>query len=164
MKKFYESVVKYDKLSDEGEIVNVTEQYLLHAVSVTDAEKSLIADIAPSIKGECEVISARKSKYIEFVAENHAISMVDAEVRKMMNQNSRASDVADKYFAAKVSFITTSDDRKAKQKKTAYYYIIHATSVDAANDTLVEFLKESLGDWDINSVTETKIVDVLLQE
>lgn len=160
MKKFYEAVVKYDRIGTDTNVERVTEQYLLSSVSCTDAEASLIKDLESFIKGECEVTSVKVSKYCEFIPENQSICLVDGAAKRLVNQNSTASDVANKYFAAKISFITV-EEKKGKKKKTPYYYITHATSVDAANDTVCEFMKDSMTDWEINSVTETKIVDVI---
>jgi hypothetical protein len=161
MKRFYENVVKYDRIGETESVERVTEKYLVNAVSCTDAEASLIKDLEPFIKGQCDVTSVVLSKYIDFIPENEIISTVDGQVKRTMNQNSNASDEADKYFAAKVSIITIPEGKSKKKKKTPYNYIVHATSVDAANDTVVQFMKGSLCDWEINGVTETKIIDVI---
>ena len=51
MKRFYDSVVKYDKMVEDGKIEKVSEQFLVSAVSITDAEAVLYAELESSIKG-----------------------------------------------------------------------------------------------------------------
>lgn len=160
MKRFYETVVKYDRTGETGNIDRVTEQYLLNAVSCTDAEASLIADLEPFIKGQCDVTSVKLSKYTDFIPENESISMVDAEAKKISGQNSNSSSEADKYFAVKLSFISL-DENSGKEKKTPYHYIVHASSTSAANDTVEEYMTGTMADYKINNIVETKIVDVI---
>ena len=163
MNEFYECVVKYDKIGEEGNKVRVTEQYVVDALSCSEAEYRLKEELAPFVTGECKVTCVKVSKYKEFIPENADICMVDGEAKRIANQNSTASDVADKLFAAKVSFIVV-DENNGKTKKNPYHYIVHSSSVDAANDTVFVHMKGSMADWEINGVTETKIVDVILYE
>lgn len=160
MKEFYESVVKYDTLSETGEPVKVNQQFLIDAMSCTEAEAITVREVQPFAKGEIKVTAVKLSKYSEFIPENEDISVVDSEAQRLLQQNSNASNSADKYFAVKLSYIETND--KGKPKKTPYHYIVHATSVNAANDTTVQFMKGSMADWEINNIVETKIVDVVL--
>jgi hypothetical protein len=160
MKRFYENVVKYDRIGEKESVERVTEQYLVDAVSCTDAEASLIADLEPFIKGQCDVTSVKLSKYTAFIPENESISMVDAEAKKISGQNSKSSSKADKYFDVKLSFISL-DENSGKEKKTPYHYLVHATSNSAANDTVEEYMSDSMADYKINNIVETKIVDVI---
>lgn len=160
MKEFYETVVKYDTLTEIGEPVKVNHQFLIDALSCTEAEAITIKEVQPFAKGDIKVTAVKLSKYSEFIPENGGISLIDSEAKKLLQQNSNASSTADKYFGVKLSFIELND--KGKEKKIPYHYIVHATSVNAANDTTVEFMKGSMADWEINNIVETKIVDVIL--
>lgn len=162
MNRFYETVVKYDRIGEAGNVEKVSEQILLTAVSCTDAEASVIKSLEAFIKGECDVISVKLSKFTEFIPENDIISQVDGDVQRMMNKNSEASTEADKYFAVKVSFIEI--DEKGKKKKSPNHYMVHATSTDAAFRTVELFLKGTMADYEVNSVVETKFVDVITDE
>ena len=162
MKRFYETVVKYDRIGAEGTIEKVTEQIVVSAVSCTDAEASVIKGIEDFVKGECDVTLAKLSKYTEYIPEESAISKIDGEVQRMLNKNSEASTEADKYFAVKVSFIETDD--KGKKKKVPVHYLVYATSTDAAFRTVEIFLDDSIGDYEVNSIVETKIVDVIMED
>ena len=160
MKKFFESVVKYDKLSDTGEPVKVTELYLLTGEDCTDVEQKILADIAPFVMSGSEVTSIKVSKYIEFIPENTLISHVRSVVDNVIEMGSMEK-VQTRYYGAKLSFITL-DELSGKEKKTSVNYVVQAVSVEAANKTLTLFMQQSMGDYVVNNIVETKIVDVLL--
>lgn len=161
--RFYEAVVKYDRMNDEGAVVKATELYLLEAVSCTDAEAIVTREVEPYVQGSMEVTSVKVSKYVEFIPENEEISLVDGENKRMFGENKNASKIADKYFGVKVSFVTL-DEKSGKEKKCPFYYVVHATSVEAATDTLYEFMKGTVSDYEINNVVETKIADIIINE
>lgn len=160
MKKFFEAVVKYDKTSESGEPVKVSEQYLLQGKDCTDIETKLLEDIAPFVVSESEVVNIKVSKYLEFIPENTLISNVTSVI-----DNTITVDVDKKantrYYGAKLSYITL-DEIKVKEKKVAVNYLVEAVSVEAANKTVVFYMKDSMADYQINNIVETKIVDVLL--
>lgn len=160
MKRFYEVVVKYDRLSDAGEPQKVTEQYLFAAVSCGDAETQMTEYIQAFVKGEMDITSIKLSKYSEFIPDNilvnaHVVGMNAIEVNVPSNEEL-------KYFAVKVSFLTVDD--KGKTKKTPFHYITKAVSVEAANKTVFWFMKGTIADYEINNIVETKIIDVVLTD
>lgn len=63
-----------------------------------------------------------------------------------------------KYYQAKVK--TTLTDNKGNDKKITEVFLIHAVSVTDAETQITTHL-ESGPDFEVTSVTETKIVDVL---
>lgn len=162
MNRFYETVVKYDRIGAEGNLEKVTEQFVIDAVSCTDTEAIITKELESAINGDFDVMSVKLSKYTEFIPENDIISKVDGDVQRMMNKNSEASTEADKYFAVKVSFIELNES--GKKKKIPNHYIVHATSTDASFRTVEQFLKDSMADYEVNSIVETKIVDVITSE
>jgi len=164
MKKFYESVVKYDKTSESGEPVKVTEQYILTGMDCADVEQKLLADIAPFVQSESEIVSIKVSKYSEFIPENILISNVTSVMQNTMTIEMKEEDKATpKYYGAKISFITL-DEAKGKEKKTSVHYLVQAVSVEAANKTVKLFMHDTLSDYEVNNIVETKIVDVLLED
>jgi len=161
MKRFYEAVVKYDRMGEAGTPEKVTELYVLDSVSITDAEATLIADLEAFIKGECDVTSIKLSKYSEFIPENMFISAVQTAMNTI-EVNVDEQKANSKYFAVKISFLVI--DEKGKEKKTPYHYIVQATSVEAANKTVWLFMKDSVADYQINNIVETKVIDVILMD
>lgn len=52
---WYECRVKFDKVLENGTSKKVTEAYLVDAMSFTEAEYQIIAEMTPFISGEFEV-------------------------------------------------------------------------------------------------------------
>jgi hypothetical protein len=159
MKRFYEAVVKYDRMGEAGTPEKVTELYVLDSVSITDAEATLIADLEPFIQGECDVTSIKLAKYAEFITYNMFLS-AKLVGENTIEVNADEEQPNSKYFAVKISFLSIDD--KGKEKKTHYHYIVQATSIETANKTVMLFMKDSMCDYQINNIVETKVVDVIL--
>ena len=68
-------------------------------------------------------------------------------------------DSADKFFRAKLVFITL-DEKSGKEKKTSQNILIQASDLRDAIKRLDEGMKGSMLDYTIASITETAIMDV----
>lgn len=157
MHKFFLSKIKYEKTAEEGKIVKVTEQYLVDALSFTEAEARITKEMQPFISGEFEVAAIAKKNYSEIVETNvfinNVTSVVDNRIELDMD---RAA--ADKWFECKLNFIALDD--KGVEKKIPIFMLVHADTVHAANKTLLFHMKGLMADYTIESVKETKIIDV----
>ena len=65
---------------------------------------------------------------------------------------------ADKFYLCKVNFI--SFDESGKEKKTLSRMLVGSDSVDSATDYLNVELSKGLADYEIMSVSETKITEI----
>ena len=129
--------IKYEKTAEEGKITKVSEQYLVDAMSFTEAEARIIEEMKPFISGEFQVSKISRARINELFA----------------NEN------GDKWFKAKVNFILL-DEEKGVEKKTATYILVQANDLKEAREGLVEGMKGTMADYEVFSVTETKILDV----
>lgn len=158
MNKFFLSKIKYEKTAEEGKIVKVSEQYLVDALSFTEAEARITKEMQPFISGEFEVAAIAKKNYSEIVETNvfinNVTSVVDNRIELDMDR-----DASDKWFECKLNFIVL-DEEKGVEKKTPIFMLVHADTVHAANKTLLFHMKGSMADYTIESVKETKIIDV----
>lgn len=93
----------------------------------------------PYISGDFDVVSIKRTNYSEIV-ENGA-------------------DSADKWFRAKLMFVTF-DEKSAKEKKQAVYFIVKAFDINNAHTMVVERMKTSVVDYEIATLDETKIMDL----
>jgi hypothetical protein len=159
MHKFFLSKIKYEKTSQEGKIVKVTEQYLVDALSFTECEARITKEMQPFISGEFEVAAIAKKNYSEIVSEMWGINAIEAEANKMLKANIPSSAEADKWFECKLNFITL-DEEKGVEKKTPVFMLVRANTVNSAHDTLIEHMRKSMADYTIEGVKETKIIDV----
>lgn len=141
MQNWYEGVIRYEKVTEEGKVKKVNELYLVDALSATECEARLIEEMTPLITGEFAVKSVKESNYSElFLSEEEA---------------------ADRYFKCKLIFITL-DEKSGAEKKTSTQVLVQAADLRDAVKKLDEGMKGTMADYQICSVVETAIMDVYL--
>ena len=138
MNNYFECKVTFFKTLENGKEKKVTECYIVNAVSFTDAEAKVIHHVQDVITGLFEVKSIRKYKVAEIVP----------------------SALGDTYFKCKLNFITL-DERSGKEKKTAVYMLVDAETLEKAKTMLVEHMKNTMADYVIEKIEETKIMAVI---
>lgn len=137
MHKWFECTIKYEKQLEEGKIAKITERYLVDVLTFTEAEARIIKEMKPFISGEFEVANINPQKYSELFW----------------------NEKADKWFKTKVNFIILEEE-KGVEKKVANYMLVQANDLKEARELLVDGMKGSQADWEIASISETKILDV----
>lgn len=83
--KYFEVKIQYQKILENGKEKRVSEQYVVEALSFTEAEARIIEEMTPYVSGEFDVVS-------EKIAPFNEIFLSD-----------RTDD--DKWFISKVGFI-----------------------------------------------------------
>lgn len=136
MQTWFESKVKYMKTSESGSETMVTENFLLDAVSYTDAETRIIRQMQQIVKGgEFSVVDIKKSRIAEvFPYEN-----------------------GEWWFKATINLVTV-DEEAGKEKKLRTYYLIMADDIKEA----LARLDESLGYLVIPYVTTAMAVSTIV--
>lgn len=141
--KYYEVKVQYQKTLEDGKEKKVTEQYVVEALSFTEAESRIIEEMAHYISGEFDVVSEKIAPYNEiFLSDN---------------------STDDKWFVSKVGFITI-DERTAKEKKQTFRYLVQAATSKLALDYTNEMFSHGMSDYIIDAVQDTPTLDVFLYE
>lgn len=135
----YECGVRYERTMENGMTKKVTELYLVDACSFAEAEGRITKEMKPYISGDFDVVSIKRTNYSEIV-ENGV-------------------DSADKWFKAKLMLVTL-DEKTAKEKKQAVYFIVKASDINNAHMVVVEHMKTSVVDYEIATLDETKIMDL----
>ena len=136
---WFECRIKYEKVMENGMNKNVTEPYLVDALSFTEAEARIIEEMTPYINGEFTVSDIKRAGYSElFFSE-------DAN--------------ADRWFKCKLTFITL-DEKSGSEKKTSTNVLVQASDLRDAVKKLDDGMRGSMADYLIASVTETAIMDV----
>lgn len=139
MNNWFECKVATEKTLEGGATKKVTEPYLVDALNFTEAEARIIKEISPYCNGQLEVKDIKRVKYSEMFTS-------DAEN-------------ADKWYKVKCMFITL-DEKKQSEKKVASLMLVQACDLRDAVKRFDEGMKGSLIDYEINTVQETKILDV----
>ena len=144
MNYWFECKVSYERQADSMGMKKVSESYLVDALSFTEAEKRIIKEIRPFVSvGELEVVNIRRARIAELFL------------------NAEAED--DRYFRAKVNFITV-DEKSGSEKKTSATMIVKSDSLPNAVTELKAQLDSQMASYEIAAVTDTQILDVFQYE
>lgn len=139
MQKWFECSLKYEKVMENGKEKKVTELYLVDALSITEAEARLIEEMSPFMQGEFQCKGIKEAKYSEIFFSEEG--------------------TADRYFKCKLLFITL-DEKSGKEKTTSTQILVQAADLRDAVRNLDKGMKGTMADYQIVSVSETKIMDV----
>lgn len=136
---WFECKVRYEKTGEDGTPRKVTETYVVDAVSFGEAESRILKEMSNYVSGEVEIVDLKIAAYKEvFFADN---------------------DLADKWYKAKLAFITI-DEKTDKEKKTTVYYLVNAGSINSALKNVDEIMCGTMIDYQTCNVCETHIIDV----
>ena len=141
--KFYEVKIQYQKTLENGKEKKVTEQYVVEALSFTEAESRIAEEMLPYTDGDLDVVSEKIAPYNEiFLSDN---------------------STDDKWFVSKVGFITL-DEKTAKEKKQTFRYLVQAGTSELAMYYTKEMFSHGMSDYIIESVQDTPTLNVFLHE
>ena len=140
---WFECKVRYMKTMEDGSEKIVTELYTVDALSFTEAEASIIDNMSVYVSGEFKVANINPANYNEIFF----------------------SDIDDDYlwFKARLAFITI-DEKKDKEKRTYVNYLIQAKCIERAKRYVDEVMGKTMIDYELKSLSETKILDVFEHE
>ena len=141
--KYYEVKIQYQKMQEDGKEKKVTEQYVVEALTFTEAESRIIEEMTPFIDGDFDVVSEKIAPFNEiFLSDN---------------------STDDKWFVSKVAFITI-DEKTEKEKKQTFRYLVQAATSELALDYTKEMFSHGMSDYCIEAVQDTPTLDVFLYE
>lgn len=142
-KRWFETIVRYDKTMENREVKKVNEVYVVDAITFGEAEESITGEMRHFIDGDFEVKNINPAPCSEiFFSDN---------------------ETDDKYYRVKLDFITV-DERTQKEKKSKVTYLVQAGSLEQARKNTEEVMNGTTIDYEFVSVTETKILDVFEQK
>lgn len=135
---WYETKVKYNSLQADGSTKRVTETYLVNALSFTEAEARTIEFVSPYVSedGELEVVGLKQTTIKEVIF----------------------SIEGNKWYVCNFVFHLMEDNGKDKQTK--YSIMVQANTIDEGKKSAEQLMLGSMQDWELKSITETKIIDI----
>ena len=172
--------IRYEKTMEDGLQKKVTEQYVVDAMSFTEAEARIIEQMSSYISGEFEVVEIDRCKFGEiFFQDNLFEKMIQNNTEELLRaarlknkkageeildrgleeDMKRAVSAADKWYKAKLKFITI-DEKTEKEKKAVVYYLVQAGSFEGARKNIDDVMGGTMIDYEIDTVSETVIMDV----
>jgi hypothetical protein len=137
MAQWIEVKVRYEKMTESGKTIKVTDPYLVDALTCTEAEARVVEEITPFVSGDFNVLKVSKTKVSEIFWD----------------------ESGDKFYKVKVNFITI-DEKTAVEKKSASFIIVQASTFAEALANFNNGMKGTMADYEIEAITETKIVEV----
>lgn len=137
---WFETKCTYDKVQESGAVEKITEPYLVDAQTFTEAETRITEKLMPFIRGEFAVKTAKRTKIAE---------VFNADF--------------DKFYLAKVGFVAI-DENTGVERITPSQMIIGANNFKDAINVLEEAMEGTMADYEILSISETGIVEVVPAE
>ena len=136
---WFECKIRYEKIMEDGLPKKINDVYVVDALSFSEAEERIIEEMSSYISGEIEIVDVKIAPYREiFFADDN---------------------LADKWFKAKLSFITI-DERTDKEKRTSTMYLVNAGNISSAINNIGEVMSGTMIDYVTTSISATKIFDV----
>lgn len=137
--EWYEVKFQHEQTQEDGTQKKVTELYTVDALSFTEAESKITEEMKLYVSGETFIKAITRAPYKEIFFDER--------------------ESADKYYKAKIDFITI-DEKTEKEKKSTVTYLVQASNLDEAKKNINEVMGTTMIDYDIQSIAETKIIDV----
>ena len=139
---WFETKVRYDKTMDDGHDKKVTEVFVVDAISFTEAETKITEELSAYTSGETFIKAITRAPYSEVLFSDDGND--------------------DKWYRVKLAFITL-DERNDKEKKTLTTFLFQAANIDKARSYIKEFMSNTMVDYDVASISETKVLDIFEQ-
>ena len=113
----------------------VTEQYLVNALTCTDAEKIVAENLLPYYP-DMEISSVQEKSIAE------VLGNTESEL----------------FYLCRVAFITI-DEKSGKEKKTMCNWLVKATDFANAHEIVKKTISKSMADMEVVSLSKTNIVE-----
>lgn len=136
---YFECGVRYERQTEDG-TKKVNELYIVDALTFTEAESRITEEMKPFVSGDFDVMTLKRTRYSEY-------------------DNSEG----DKFYKAKIMIVTV-DEKTAKEKRTAVYWLIPANDIGEARKKVVDAFANLPLDYEIATLDETKYLDVFLHD
>ena len=136
---WFECKIRYEKVMEDGLQKKVNENYVVDALSFSEAETRITEEMSAYISGEFEVADIKKAAFKE-------VFFTD-------------DNIADKWYKAKLQFITI-DEKTEKEKRSTVTYLVQSGSMNGAMKNIDEVMGGTMIDYVIASVAETTLMDV----
>ena len=136
---WFECKIAYEKVMEDGLQKKVKENYVVDALSFTEAESRIMEEMSSYISGEFTIEDIKIASYKEiFFSEE---------------------EMADKWYKAKLQFITI-DEKTEKEKRSNVNYLVQAGTLKGAVNNIESVMGTTMIDYVIATVAETTLMDV----
>lgn len=138
MNTWFECKVRYETIDEQtGKERKITAPYLIDAVSYTEAEKRIHAEMEQYVRGEFSVKGIKQVNYTDLFF----------------------YDDGQYWYKVKVMYVSI-DEHAGREKKVANWLLVMADNVKEAYERTEESMKSMTVDYTIHSIMESNILDV----
>ena len=138
--EWYLCKIRYDRTMEDGMTRAVTEQYVIDALSFSEAEVRITESMGSYISGEFDIKDITMCPFKEVFFSDEK--------------------TADNWYKVKLQFITL-DERTEKERKSNILYLVQAGSFNGAVKNIDEVMGGTMIDYRITMIQETNILDVV---
>ncbi len=138
---WFEAKVRSEKMMADGLTKTVKEDYVVDALSFTEAEARITEEVSKTVSGGLNVDALKIASFKEVCFDD--------------------DNTADKWYKVKIQ-TTTYDEKKDRELHRNFHYLIQGSSIQNAYKNAEEIMKGSIEDYAVASVTETKVLDVFI--
>ena len=137
MEEYFEVGVRYDRTIEKGLQVKVTEQYLVDAMSFTEAEARITAEVAQYYtSGDFKVMTIKRSQISEITIDKYGLaSQVSADAKKLTGENKHANSDVDRFYKVKVNWIDLDEKTLKEKRETASLVVESRASTVSARSS-----------------------------
>lgn len=126
---------RYEKTLENGLMKSVTEQYLVSALTCSDAETIVAENLLPYYS-DMEISSVQEKRISEVIENTEA----------------------ETFYLAKIAYITL-DEKSGNEKKTPCNWLVKAADFADAHEIVKRTIDKSMSDIEVLSLSKTNIVD-----
>lgn len=142
IKTYFQAKARYQKNDDTtGKETTVTDKYLVDAVSWTEAESRITAEMQQIVSGDFSITKIDKTR----IEECHKF-----------NEDGI-------YYICKIAFLDVSEVT-GKEKKTRVSILVNSTNIDEVKERVDFVLSKTLIQWELESIGDSQIKDVFEYE
>lgn len=137
MHNWFNVTIAYERTQENGSVGKVKENYLVDALSFTEAEERINKEMKPYINGDLLIDKVTRARIGEL----------------FQNKN------GDRWYRCKVAFIAL-DESSGVEKRTSATMLAQADTLKDAVEVIEKGMKETMADYVIVSVAGTNIMDI----
>lgn len=173
-RNYFECKIKHSQVQENGTEGNVSEIYVVDALSYTEAETKITYEMQQQY-AEFEIDYIKPAKYKEIAFMSGPEKVLQGETDKLMRamQSGQGQEQLDQpidwnpshtdtlFYRCVLEFITL-DEKSGKEKRSKYTMLVEGTSLHSAVENLEKTMEGTMVDYDSVNICKTKVADILL--
>lgn len=142
---YYEAKARYYRTDIDGAAKTINENYVVEASNFAEAEMRTLEHIAALTD-------------VDF--ERKVTALKQSNIGNIIDESGEADG---KFYRCKVSVLMV-DDVTMRECAVPAYHLVYGISIDDAGEQLKKYLDKKESEYDILSVQETNIVDIIFDK